>query len=268
MENQNIKINKTVARVADILDYIAKSHKPVGLAEISKELKIPKSSAFDIIHTLVSKKMLIINEENKTFQLDVKSFEIGSAYLGRSHIHSVARPYLKDLSLQTGETAFLAVPNNGFLVYLDKVEGRSPTRTTCVIGDRNYMHCTGLGKAMLASMPIEEVRMITGGGKLQTHTANTLPDFNSLIGDLEKIRERGYSIDNCEDNDFVFCVAAPILNHSGKCIAAISISTIYTPSTREKEPFYSKLITDAALEISHRFGYTEDLIYSVRSYNI
>ncbi len=261
MENKNIKLNRTVARAADILDYIAKSHTPVSLAEISKELKIPKSSAFDIVHTLTNKKMLAIDEATKSFQLDVKSFEIGSAYLGSSNVHSIARPYLKELSLQTGETAFLAIPNNGFLVYLDRVEGKSPTRTTCVIGDRNHMHCTGLGKAMLAAMPIEEVKVITGGGNLKKRTANTLPDFSSLIADLKKIRERGYSIDNCEDNDFVFCIAAPILDHTGSCIAAISISTVFTPSTEEKEPFYSRLITEAALDISHRFGYTANLIY-------
>ena len=261
MDSQNIKINRTVARAADILENVAKSQKPLSLAEISKGLDIPKSSAFDILHTLVHKNFLSVNEEAKTFQLDIKSFEIGNAYLSRSHVHSVAQPYLKEISLQTGETAFLAVPNKDRLVYLDKVEGKSPTRTTCTIGDRNHMHCTGLGKAMLASMPMDKVRAITGEGALPKHTDHTITDFRQLTAELAEIRKRGYSTDNCEDNDFVFCIGAPILDHAGICLGAISISMIYTPFAQEKEPIYAALIISAALKISQQFGYGAKSLY-------
>ncbi|MHB8129091.1 MAG: IclR family transcriptional regulator [Mobilitalea sp.] len=265
---ENLKINKTVARSIEILNYVATSKSSVTLASISKELSIPKSSAFDIMHTLVDKKMLKFNDETKHFSLDVKSFEIGSAYLSRNDVHSVARPFLKQLSLQTGETAFLVVENNGMIVYLDKVEGASPTRTTCVIGDRNIMHCTGLGKAILATMPIERIRLITGGGQLQVRTKNTIATFNSLMIELDKIRLQGYSIDNREDNDHVFCVAAPILNGEEHCIAAISISSVFTTSTLDNVEFYSQLITSAALEISSKFGYIKPYIYPKTTYSL
>lgn len=268
MEIDNVKINKTVARAIEILDYVAISKSSVTLATISKELSIPKSSAFDIMHTLADKKMLKFNEETKHFSLDVKSFEIGSAYLSRNDVHSVARPYLKQLSLQTGETAFLVVENNGMIVYLDKVEGISPTRTTCVIGDRNNMHCTGLGKAILATMPIEKIRLITGGGPLQVRTKNTIATFNDLMMELDKIRQQGYSIDNREDNDYVYCVATPILNGDEDCIAAISISSIFTPSTLDNVEFFSQLVTSAALEISSKFGYVKPFIYPKTTYNL
>ena len=268
MEQEGIKINKTVARAIDIMDYIATNKKPVTLATISKELSIPKSSAFDIMHTLAEKKMLKANNETKQFSLDVKSFEIGSGYLSRNDVHTVARPLLKQISQQTGETAFLAVENNGMIVYLDKVEGISPTRTTCVIGDRNLMHCTGLGKAILATMPIEKIRLITGGGSLQVRTQNTHATFNSLMLDLEEIRKRGYSIDNREDNDYVYCVAVPILDGDNNCIAAISISAIYTPDTENHREAFSQLITNAALEISRKFGYVNPRIYSEDTYGL
>lgn len=266
MENE--KLNKAVLRSIDILDYLAKCKKPAALSTISKDLGIPKSSVFDIIHTLVYKKMVQVDEDTKCFSLDVHCFEIGSTYLSRTDIHTQARPILKQLSLQTSETTFLAVENNGMIVYLDKEEGSSPTRTTCVIGDRNDMYSTGLGKAILATLPIEKIRLITGGGKLTAKTPNTKTSFEALMADLELTRQRGYSIDNREDNDYVFCVGAPILNQSGDCIGSISISAIYTSISEERLNFFSQLITGAALEISHKFGYSGEGLYPMPTYGL
>ena len=266
MENE--KLNKAVLRSIDILDYLAHGKKPATLSAISKDLGIPKSSVFDIIHTLVHKEMVQMDEDTKCFSLDVHCFEIGSTYLSRTDIHTQARPVLKQLSLQTGETTFLAVENNGMIVYLDKEEGSSPTRTTCVIGDRNDMYSTGLGKAILATLPIEKIRQITGGGRLTAKTKNTKNSFDELMEDLEQIRQRGYSIDNREDNEAVFCVGAPILNQSGECMGAISISAIYTSITNERLSFFSQLITSSALGLSHKFGYSGACLYPAPTYGI
>ena len=263
-----VKLNKAVSRAIDILEFISKQKDEVTLATLSKELSLPKSSVFDIVHTLVEKKMLRFNEDAKSYLLDLKSFEIGNSYLSKNDVHTLALPYLKDISRQIRATVFLAVENNGMIVYLDKVEGKSPTRTTCAIGDRNMMYCTGLGKAMLATYPIERIRYITGGGNLQPHTSYTLKTFNDLIKDLDSIRKRGYSIDNREDNEFVFCVACPILNASEQCIAAISISCIYTESVADRIEFYSQLISSAALEISNRLGYLKPYLFVNESYKL
>lgn len=260
------KINKAVSRAIDILEYIAHTKESVTLAELNKNLDVPKSSIFDIMQTLVDKKMLAFDPVSKSYFWDIKSFEIGNAYLSKNDIHSVALPYLKSISEQTSETVFMAVENNGMIVYLDKVEGTSPTRTTCNIGDRNSMHCTGLGKAILATYPIEKIRLITGGGALQAHTKNTLKSFDELMDELKRTRERGYSIDRCEDNDYVFCVACPILNVSGKCIASISISCVYTPAAEEKTDFYSQLISKAALDISNKFGFLGTSLFEAFHY--
>lgn len=262
------KLNKAVSRAIDILDYISRTKKPVSLAEVSKALELPKSSVFDITHTLVEKNMLSFDSEAKTYQLDLKSFEIGNSYLSGNSVHDTALPYLNDISAQTGETVFLAAENNGMIVYLDKVEGKSPARTTCSIGDRNAMYCTGLGKAILATHTLEEVRLITGGGALQARTPNTLSSFTELIKDLDLTRTRGYSIDNQEDNPYIFCIGCPIMDAGGKCAAAISISCIYTPALEDRLEFYTRLITTAAAEISHRLGYTGTWLFPQESYHL
>lgn len=268
MEDKVEKLNKTVLRTIDILDYIAKSKKTITLSTLSRDLHIPKSSAFDIIRTLINRRMLQMNEETKGIFLDVHTFEIGSTYLSRNDIHTQARPILKQVTLKTGETTFLAVENSGMIVYLEKEEGTSPTRTTCVIGDRNDMYSTGLGKAILATKPIEKVRLITGGGKLISKTPNTKTSFDELMADLETTRQRGYSIDNQEDNAYVFCVGAPILDQSGECIAAISISALYTSMDEKQLSFFSQLIVSSAMELSRRFGYMGSSLYPVSTYGL
>lgn len=264
-ENEH-RINRAVDRAVEILHYVAQKKAPVSLAEVSKALVIPKSSAFDILYTLAEKRMLKFLPDSKSFQLDVRTFEIGSSYLGGNEVHIVARPLLKRLSQKTGETAFLAVENNGMIVYLDKVEGTSPTRTTCVIGDRNTMYNTGLGKAILATKPIEEVRRITGGGNLYSKTERTLGHFNDLIEDLEKTRMRGYSIDDREDVELVFCLGAPILNQAGNCIAAVSVAAIFSQSFLENLEAYSKMVMEGALEISRSLGYLGGSVYPSEGY--
>lgn len=264
----DIKQNKAVARAIDILDYISKQKKPVTLATLNKELGIPKSSVFDITHTLVSKNMLSFNEESKSYLLGLKSFEIGNSYLSGNDVHSLAIPYLHNISRETGETAFLAAENDGMIVYLDKVEGKSPTRTTCSIGDRNLMYCTGLGKAILATHSLEDIRYITGGGALLLRTPNTLKTFHDLIKELEETRKRGYSIDNREDNEFIFCIGCPVLDSTGRCVAAISVSCIYTPSIEEHLEFYSSLISKSALEISRKLGYLGSRLFPQESYKL
>lgn len=124
------------------------------------------------------------------------------------------------------------------------------------------------GEIMLATYPLEKVRCITGGGSLQSHTPNTRKNFLELIRDLESIRARGYSIDDREDNEYVFCVACPLLDASGQCIAAISISCIYTAAVGERLSLYSRLITSAALDISQRLGYLKPYLFTGDSYGL
>jgi DNA-binding IclR family transcriptional regulator len=257
-----LRSNKSAARTVDILVLIAAAKKPLTITEISSSLEIPKSSTFEILYTLVEKGFLEIdNEELKTFKLGVKIFEVGTAFLSKTDLHGAARPFIEDLMLKCGETVFMAVEDKGSIVYLDKAEGHTNVRTTCVIGARNLMHVTGLGKALLATYPVEKVREITGGGALIARTEMTITHFNDLVKDLEEIRKRGYSIDDREGVEDLYCLAAPIYNRLNRSVAAISVASLYSKMTDEKHEKIRKLITETALNISRRLGFIGDKLY-------
>ncbi|RYL88116.1 IclR family transcriptional regulator [Sporolactobacillus sp. THM7-4] len=250
-----LNLNKSASRVMDILTLISTTKVPLGVSEISRELNIPKSSTFDVLDTMVKKGFLELNSETKTYRLGLKSFEVGSTYLLNTDLHRVAAPFLEKLMEQTGETAFLAVESDGEIVYLDKMETPSTLRTTATLGTRSPMYSTGLGKAILAAYPDSKVFELMKNKTFIKRTSKSITNINELIADLNRIRKRGYSIDNRENEDEVFCIACPILNENNLPIAAISVSGLAMKMTNEMIKRNSRFIIDAALKISKRLGY-------------
>jgi DNA-binding IclR family transcriptional regulator len=257
-----MKVNKSTLKTADVLNLVASSESPMTITKISNALDMPKSSTYEIVYALVEKGYLEIdNEESKTFKLGIKMFEVGVSFLKDTDLHHESRPILDELMLKSGETVFLAVEDRGSLVYLDKVEGYSAVRTTAKLGSRNPMHCTGLGKALLASYSNEKVKEITDLKGMNPKTEYSIKTYEELISDLDAIRKRGFSIDDKESEVEVYCVAAPIYDSYKKSIAAISIASITQKMHDEKLKQLSELVTNAALAISKRLGFTEERLY-------
>lgn len=254
--------NKSASRAIDILELITKENRAMTLTEIGRSLDIPKSSCFDIVYTLVAKGVLEIeNEALKTFRPGIKLFQMGSAVLSRTSLHPIAHPLLKKLADATGETVYLAVEDNGEIVYLDKEESDNPIRSTLMVGSRNKMHLTGLGKALLATYPESRVKEITGEESFEVKTPYTIKDYSTLKADLENIRERGYAIDDREGMEFLRCIAAPVRDHQGYAVAAISVAALDSRLPFEKIPDMAVLLTDTAMQISGKLGYTGKSLY-------
>lgn len=255
------KVN-TVYRAAKILKLLAKK-KGMTLTEICAKLQIPKSSAFDILSTLKEEGFVKIEDDRlRTYSLGISSFEVGSAYLSQIDLVSLTRPYLENLMNEFKTTTFLAVEDEGQIVYLNKAEPFTATRTTLPLGSRRGMYHTALGKALLACYTEDKVKEIIGDeSKLEAKTQRTITTFHELLKDLEFTRKRGYAIDNREDHDNVFCLAAPIFKDNNEAVAAISLSFLYYEiNNYDKEAVANRLVS-AALEISRRLGYRNSNIY-------
>lgn len=256
------QFNKTAARVVDILLLIAKSEKPLTITEVSNSLGIPKSSTFNLLYTLVDKRFLEIENENlKTFKLGLKLFEAGSSYLAKKELTNVAIPLLESLLNEVKDTVFLAVEDEGELVYLKKFEPSSEIRTTARLGSRKPMHCTGLGKALLAAYSDKKVKKIIGEGELEALTKYTITDSDELMKDLEQIRKRGYSIDDRESEEQLFCVAVPIYDQNASPVAAISIATLVSTVDPERITKISRKIRNTGLQISRQLGFSKNKLF-------
>lgn len=258
-----MKINKSASRVVDILELIANSEEPLGVTEISTHLDIPKSSTFEILYTLVEKGFLeIANDKLRTFKLGLKIFTIGSAFLRKGDLIQIVHPFIEKVMEKTQDTAFLGVQNKGEIVYLDKVEAISTgIITTATLGFTNPIHCTGLGKAILATYPIEKVKEIVGKEPLISKTKYSIHNYDELLKDLDDTRNRGYAIDIKESQEEISCVAAPIYDYSNKAIASISIASLAYKINEDMRKERGEIIAKTAIEISSRLGFTESSLF-------
>ncbi|MBQ7982215.1 MAG: IclR family transcriptional regulator [Clostridia bacterium] len=248
-------MNNSAKRVLEILTYVSESGEPLTVTDICRALGYPKTSVFDIVTILCEQGFLRReNERAKTYQIGVKAYQVGMAYINTTDLYSIAHPILTGVRNRLGETCYLAIEEDGYIFYLDKVESSSPIRSTCNIGSKNAMYLTGLGKAILAGLPDQRVREIASRG-MEPHTKTTITTLDGLYEELSEIRRRGCAYDMGEDNPHVRCAAAPIRNASGECCAAVSISMLDVTFTTEMKEKATQEIISAAEQISYALGY-------------
>jgi len=247
-----MKYNRTVERTIEILDLLSKNSHGLSLSEIKQTMNIPKSSAYDIIITLQDLGMIeLLDERLKIYGLGIRSFTIGNRYTENLDLIKIARPYIKELSEKLNKTVFLGVMTGTKVVYIDKYTPSDEILQTCAIGSENSLHCTSLGKALLSYAPNYE--KVKDKIELVSKTENTITNYEDLEKELEATRLRGYSIDDREHREHMFCSGAPIFDHSSKVIAAISNTGLYDENKDYQSEFI--LIKEAAEEISKKLGY-------------
>ncbi|GAA4714763.1 IclR family transcriptional regulator [Brevibacillus fulvus] len=259
---EKIRLNKSAERVVDLLVLFAKCGTSLTLNEICTQLNLPKSSGFELVQTLLYKGFLEMDDPRlKTYRLGIGVFETGMAYLSNMEITQLARPVLQELNRQTGSTAFLGIEDKGKIVYLDKAESYSVMRPTAKLGSRRYMHTTGLGKALLAALPTEKVLTILSDGEIPARTPLSKVTLSEILQDLKEIRERGYSIDDREDNMEMYCIGSAIYDQWNQPVASISVASMYSSMTPERKEMIVKLVKEAALKLSVQLGFSGDCLY-------
>jgi DNA-binding IclR family transcriptional regulator len=246
---------KSADRALDIFELLAAE--PVGLtiSEISDRLGIARSSTHGLAHTLLARGYLSLGEGGR-FHLGVRLIQLGLNVADRLELHSVAHPRLEQLVARTHDTALLVVPSEGDLLYVDKViSDARDVRTDPRTSMNRPLHCSSLGKALLATLEDEAVLAVVGEEPLDGFTEFSITDPAELLVDLAETRARGYSTDRQEAVPGVWCVGAPIRDHSGASVAAVSVSTIrefFDPATS------GPLVLAAALDISRAMGWEGD----------
>ncbi|WP_248930688.1 IclR family transcriptional regulator [Paenibacillus hamazuiensis] len=259
---EKFRVNKSADRALDVLVLFAQSNVPLTLNEICMSLNMPKSSGFELIQTMLAKRFIELDDPRvKTYRLGLAAFETGMAYLSNLEITHLARPVLQELNRQTGSTAFLGMEDKGNVVYLDKAENHSVMRPTAKLGSRRNLHTTGLGKALLAAMPLEKVRYMFSDGEIAGKTPYSKVTLPDILEDIRQTRLRGYSIDDREDNLEMYCIGSAIFDQSNQAAAAVSVASVSSAMTPEREQAIARLVTEAALKISRQLGYVGERLY-------
>lgn len=246
---------QSVERAIIIIETLARSRQEMSLTELSNEVGWPKSTVHGLVSTLRDYHYVDQSSITGKYKLGIHLFELGNI-VGRSwDISSIAKPHMQRLNQILGETVQLGTKSNGEVLYLDKIDSNHMLRIVSEIGGRLPMHCSGLGKVLLAYSPNTEVQRIIAQKGMHPRTLKTIVTKEELEKELQKIREVGYAVDDQEIMDGLRCVAVPIFDGNNKVLYAISVSGQCQNMQGQHFEKVIEVLTKTAKSISYEMGY-------------
>lgn len=233
---------QSLARASAIIDVIAVGgEEGVGLSEISRTTALNKTTAFNLLASLVTLRFIEQDEQSRRYRLGLRNLELGQIVQQRLHISHLARPVLADLCKKTNETVNLGLPDLLDLLVVDSIRGSRLLHASAYAGWRSLYHCTALGKAMLAKWDEPMRRTVYRLRGLPQQTLHTITDIDSLETHLAQVLAQGYALDVEENELGVNGIATWIVNGLGEVAAAISVAG---PSNRLTEDVMAQIATD------------------------
>ncbi len=243
---------QAVDRALRILETTAAAGTPLSLAEMSQRVGLHVSTTHRLLATMRARGFIERDAESGRYRIGVQAFRVGSAFAEDTDLRPRLHPMLTRLAARSGETANLVIRRGLEAVYIDHVIGTQVAKLFTEIGQRVPLHCTAVGKVLLASGPGEDGDLVRGL-TLAAWTIHTITSRRALQRELATIRAAGYAIDREEHELGVGCVAAPVRDATGAVVAAIGISG---PSGRVLSAVtaLSEHVRAAAAEASRALG--------------
>lgn len=246
---------KVLAKVFRVIE-ILKNNKGMKLGDISAQLDIPKSTIYRILDELIKNKYAY--KDNNNYRLGFKFVEVSSYIIERFDLRDISKNSIDKLNDLTKETIHLAVLLEDQMTYIDKRESMSPIRMVSEIGRSGPIHCTALGKVLLAYQPKKVIDDILNNTTLKRFTKNTIVSKELILKELNNIRRNGYSVDNEEHEKNIGCIASPIFNNENKIIGSLSISGVLINKKIEEILKYKDFLKSECKKISKRLGFIEN----------
>lgn len=242
-------------RAVEILELLADSDRDVGPAEIANRLGIHKSTIHRLLtvlsrHTLVTK-----GGDDGKYRLGLRLFDWGHRAVARLDLRRVAQPVLERLTVATGESCHVCVLDKDEMVSVALAESPRTVRTPMTLGRRTPLHCTSVGKALIAYLPDATVHDLLSDRAARAYTKRTLTTRAAILAELAAVRERGFAVDDEEIEDGLRCVGAPVRDYSNNVAAAISVAGPAFRITKERVPDLALTVIGSAHELSLALGY-------------
>lgn len=250
-EDKSPKVDSTLSKGLAILENLAASRKGKGVTELSRELELTKSNTFRLLQTLKTLGY-IKHQDDRSYAATFKTWQVGRMLVENLNLRELAAPDMLYLSKKTGETIYLAVPENLSMIYIDKIDSQKPIRSWNAVGGSAPIHCVGTGKAILsANYAKYRPRLV---GKLTRHTDKTLTSIEQLDKDIAATKDRRYAFDTGEFRERILSFGAPILLPDGDAIGAIGISLPDVNLADHGDAEIGALVVDAAASVSQKLG--------------
>ena len=249
-----MKLNRTTQRTVEILKLISRNPDGITLDEICARLDLPKTSAYDIITTLVEMGMANVKKgARQTYTIGLTAYRIGINYTNNLDFLGILEPELRAFAKSVGKTVFFGVRSDHDVVYICKFEPENPIITTATVGTKNPMYCTSLGKAILAYTDEETRQQILSRIKFRKKTDNTIMSRGALEAELDKVKRQGYALDAREMEEHMECAGAAVFGPDGSVMGAISVSSLYKQG--EDYDALGKVVSRKAEEVSGLLGF-------------
>lgn len=248
---------QSVERALMLLDALAQEPGGLGLSEMCRLVGLHTSTAHRILATLIACGYVRQDRERKTYRLGLHLLHIGEAAKAQCDLREEAAGTLEALAHRTGELANLVIPSGNRAIYIAQAQARTQRAIHMFtqLGAWVPLHCTAVGKAMLAYWPEEDLADLFEEG-LPASTANTITNPLRLRRELEEIRQQHYAIDDEERELGVRCIASPVWDSDGRLVAAISISGPSGRVTPDRFAELGDIVVRAAVQLSERLGFS------------
>lgn len=250
--HDGVQTVESVRRALRILRCFSSETPEIGVTEAARALNMHKSTIHRLMVTM-EREGFIHQVEGGRYALSWTIFEIATGVAAWQGIHETVLATLHELAQRTGETAHLAVLDDGDVLYVEKVEGTWSLRMPSAVGRRVPLHCTALGKTLLAGLDPAAARRIIYGRTWERLTRHTVTDPEALDREIVTVRERGYAIDREEIEEGLLCVAAPVVDDKGVTCAGVSIAA---PASRAEQHLDENItaVKRACRDLSKKLG--------------
>lgn len=223
-QHSGLSAVKSASRVLDVLELLAQHQQGLTFPELVELLGFPKSSLHALLWTLHDRGWVALDEDTRRYRTGVRAWEAGQGFVHGVDLVRVADRHLRNARADLDETVQLAILDGTDVVYVAKVDADHPFQLISRVGMRLPAYATGLGKVLLAALPPAELEARFEAFDFERFTDRTLTSFPELVDRLAQIRQDGFGEDDGEYTEGIFCVAAPVRDHTGAVVAALSCS--------------------------------------------
>jgi DNA-binding IclR family transcriptional regulator len=243
-------------RAFRILDAVAVAPQELSPAELALRLRLHKSTIHRLLVVLEGQRFIRKTTDGK-YGLGMKLIEMGSCAVEQLDLGAHAVPFLQSLVDETGETAHICVLSGTEMVSIANVPGRWTLRTPSTVGRRTQIYCTAVGQAFIAFLPAAALDQLIATLQFRRHTRRTIVSASALRSRLERVRRRGFAVDDEEAEEGLRCIGAPIRDYTGKVVAALSIAGPIFRIHKGQIPAYARAVSAAAENLSADLGYVK-----------
>jgi len=251
------RLTPAVLRSLDILELFLGPDATLSAPEVAQRTGLPRTTVHELLVTLNERDYLDRDADTGRYRPGLRLFQLGNTYAERYDLVRGSTEVARRVSAACNETVHVGVRDASFVVYIAKVDSTRAVRMVSAVGRTLPAHCTGVGKVLLADLPAAELdRLYPSGQQLTPLTDQSITSVAELRRQVRAVAEGGLGFDIGESTVDVCCVAAPVRDHSGSTVAAMSISVPTVRWTAEPRITWEQLVLDGARELSAQLGNT------------